>query len=511
METTMNQTTAVREEGIAAIPPPGGLSESDIETQQQQQQNVDSDEQWGSRLEDLERDFRVHGIAGESLSRVLLRIDLEALTLDELDACKAQLAEQLERIEKEKRSAVPGRGPELDSHVVEYVEERIRKLEERRVRSIIRRLKGAAQGSVSQSPSLPYRAVLGPRDSVQVAKMDLLSGGEGEGVESQTLGASVDGQIVECEGNEKSDASWVTTPSEQLSSGTGLGPHIAATSSSLPALHPAELDHRQVQYALGHMYRRGCAVPVDHTNSAAWYRKSAEQGYAPAQFMLARCLWQGQGLPKNVHEAFAWFQKSAEQGNPRAAYRLGVCFRTGRGTRKNLREAFRWFLQSALRGHCRGQRDVAICFHYGRGVGKDLREAFVWYGKAAEQGSSRSQALLAYLYLTGKGVAKDCAKGVEWARKAAENGDDWAHNLLGVCHMWGLGVPMDFEEGMERYRTSAALGCSVARLTIALCKAWGALPRFVRKPLKPLIKAAEPKRRALLPNRKGGSGSLVLY
>ncbi len=51
----------------------------------------------------------------------------------------------------------------------------------------------------------------------------------------------------------------------------------------------------------------------DKPESVKWYRKSAEQGFAPAQYNLGVAYFFGDGTKENKSEAIKWYLKSAEQ------------------------------------------------------------------------------------------------------------------------------------------------------------------------------------------------------
>jgi hypothetical protein len=51
---------------------------------------------------------------------------------------------------------------------------------------------------------------------------------------------------------------------------------------------------------------------ADFTNAVFWYRKAADQGYAPAQLSLAGCLMAGRGVPKNSAEAARLLRRAAD-------------------------------------------------------------------------------------------------------------------------------------------------------------------------------------------------------
>jgi TPR repeat protein len=57
---------------------------------------------------------------------------------------------------------------------------------------------------------------------------------------------------------------------------------------------------------LGFCYNRGEGVAKDMEEAVKWYRKAAEQTYAPAQFNLGLCYSTGQGVAKDYVEAYKW-------------------------------------------------------------------------------------------------------------------------------------------------------------------------------------------------------------
>jgi TPR repeat protein len=53
-------------------------------------------------------------------------------------------------------------------------------------------------------------------------------------------------------------------------------------------------------------------VTQNHVEAAKWYRKAAEQNYAPAQFNLGRCYAKGEGVKQDYVEACAWYDLAAK-------------------------------------------------------------------------------------------------------------------------------------------------------------------------------------------------------
>ena len=97
------------------------------------------------------------------------------------------------------------------------------------------------------------------------------------------------------------------------------------------------------------MYLDGRGVGKNEREAFSWFRKPAEQGYAPAQRDLGEMYLGGRGVEKNEREAVAWFRKAADQGHASAQCKLGYSYAVGRGVQKNEREAAAWFVRLLIR------------------------------------------------------------------------------------------------------------------------------------------------------------------
>ena len=66
---------------------------------------------------------------------------------------------------------------------------------------------------------------------------------------------------------------------------------------------------------LGHSYRLGRGVAVDHAQALAWYRKSAEGGEADGQYWLGRYVSGFGGVARpDPPETVRWFRRAADDG-----------------------------------------------------------------------------------------------------------------------------------------------------------------------------------------------------
>jgi cell division septation protein DedD len=84
----------------------------------------------------------------------------------------------------------------------------------------------------------------------------------------------------------------------------------------------AEDGDAKAQSILAMMYNYGEGVPVDHRESARWYRRAAEQNYSVAQYNLGLALLEGKGMKANTDEAIEWLTKAADNGHFRARSQL---------------------------------------------------------------------------------------------------------------------------------------------------------------------------------------------
>ena len=210
------------------------------------------------------------------------------------------------------------------------------------------------------------------------------------------------------------------------------------------------------QYNLGYKYKTGNGVPKDFQQAVYWYRKAAEQGYAPAQNNLGYAYQHGEGVSKDLQQAVYWYRKAAEQGNVSSQYNLGYCY--GEGVTKDMQQAVYWYRKAAEQGHASAQNALGYCYDQGNGVTKDKEQAAYWYRKAAEQGNASAMNNLAICYENGEGVAQDYQEAVRWYRKSIEQGNVMAQCNLGYCYEIGRGVEKNLSQAIYWYRKAAQKG-----------------------------------------------------
>ena len=81
----------------------------------------------------------------------------------------------------------------------------------------------------------------------------------------------------------------------------------------------------------------------------AWFKMSADQGYASAQNSLGDCYYEGKGVEQDYRKAIEWYQKAAGQGYDEAQYHLGDCYYHGEGVEQDYGKAVAWYRKGVER------------------------------------------------------------------------------------------------------------------------------------------------------------------
>lgn len=165
----------------------------------------------------------------------------------------------------------------------------------------------------------------------------------------------------------------------------------------------------------------------------------AKSGDLAAQDELGLAYSSLQQYRRSVH----WWRRAAEQGYAPAQVNLALMRLIGVGTSKNPWDARRWYLAAAQQGSAHGQHTLASLFRIGEGGERNAEEAVFWYRRAAAQGLDVSMTLLGEMYAAGEGVAQDRQQALSWWRKAAAMGESGGLAHLADAYARGDGVPSD--------------------------------------------------------------------
>lgn len=95
----------------------------------------------------------------------------------------------------------------------------------------------------------------------------------------------------------------------------------------------------------------------------------------------------GEGVPQDYRTAFEFFKKSADQDYAPAQYKLGLAYTYGQGTEKDPEVAVDWYKKSAVQGYALAQRTLATLYMSGEGIEQNKPLALAWYDILADSGN----------------------------------------------------------------------------------------------------------------------------
>ena len=130
----------------------------------------------------------------------------------------------------------------------------------------------------------------------------------------------------------------------------------------------------------------------DYTAALKWYRKAADQGYAPAQVKLGSMYYEGQGVQREMQKALKWYLKAASQGYASAQFNLGMLYEQNGSPIQDFQEALRWYGKAADQGYAPAQFNLGAIYAQGhKGIPKDPLMAYVWFSRSAVLGDEDAQ------------------------------------------------------------------------------------------------------------------------
>ncbi len=191
-------------------------------------------------------------------------------------------------------------------------------------------------------------------------------------------------------------------------------------------------------YPLSLMYRTGRGVEKNEQKADEYHAKAmqsvvtqANQGEVLPQYYFAETLENGYGTQggKDEKSALDWYRKAADQGYAPAQYALGRLYNEGRGTRKDYEAANEWLGKAAGQGLRDAQFQLGYNYLLDRGR-KDLAEGAGLMRQAADQDHPEAQYYLGVLSALGLGTAPDKEAARNLLQRARANGVTKAGNAL---------------------------------------------------------------------------------
>jgi len=218
----------------------------------------------------------------------------------------------------------------------------------------------------------------------------------------------------------------------------------------------AELGNPEGHWGLAQCLERGIGTKPQPGEAVRHLESAAKLGHARAQYTL--------GLRTKDHvQASEWFRRSAEQGYAPAQAKYGDCLIYGSGVKKDSSAAVRWYTRAADRGDASGQRALGLCYDAGTGVREDARRAVELYKSAAEGGDLLAKALYSQCLFLGLGVARDYATAWRMARESADGGCAFGQYMAGICCETGNGTIRSRLNAKIWYEKAIAQGLECAR------------------------------------------------
>lgn len=154
----------------------------------------------------------------------------------------------------------------------------------------------------------------------------------------------------------------------------------------------AEEGDQFAQFEVGAILTEGTLVAQDLTEAAAWYERSAAQGFAPAQYRLGSLYESGRGVERDLDLARLWYQRAAEAGNRMSMHNLASLHAGGELQSQDFEAAAHWFEQAAARGLTDSQFNLGMLYARGLGVEQDFEQSYIWFSLAARSGDQDAAA-----------------------------------------------------------------------------------------------------------------------
>ena len=226
----------------------------------------------------------------------------------------------------------------------------------------------------------------------------------------------------------------------------------------------ADQGSAEAQFSLGWMIFAGEGVQENCIEGVKWWRKAAEQGYAPAQNSMGYvsmgdvCF---EGEPHDYLMAYMWFELATSQGEePHPVIAMSRDLLPSLMTSEQVDEAEKlvceWpnkrSAETAESATTEAPKDIEAFTEavreYSAGLeayqSGDYAAALREWRPLAKQGNASAQYKLGAMYSLGQGVSQDYSEARRWYRKSADQGLGEAQYNLGLMHGLGQGGPKDF-------------------------------------------------------------------
>lgn len=192
-------------------------------------------------------------------------------------------------------------------------------------------------------------------------------------------------------------------------------PAITSQPARVISMHGLQaVDSAQQDFAAGD----AASKLEKYGEAATWYRKAAEQGYAPAQYTLGAMYEKGLGVTQDYPQAVSWYRKAAEQEFVLAQFSMGVMYDIGQGVAQDYQQAMSWYGKAAERGNVKAQNNLGFMHSQGKGVAPNLVTAHMWFNISGVRGyeDGRKNREFVEKLMTPSQIAEAQQQAGEWMK-----------------------------------------------------------------------------------------------
>lgn len=211
-----------------------------------------------------------------------------------------------------------------------------------------------------------------------------------------------------------------------------LGIGCPISSEAYAALRAAVAGDRGAQFRIARMLERSDGIARDLPAAAAWYGKSAEQGYVAAALELNRLRHEGRDIPADEAKIAAALDAEADKGDRGAMRALADMTIYGRGVPRNAARGVELLRRAVAAGSAAAAVDLANLYLRGApGIEENPKEGFRWMAEAGRRGDITAMRSLGSMYFRHPDAAlRDPVEGYRWLMRAALLDDAAAQEML---------------------------------------------------------------------------------
>ncbi|HEY5096118.1 MAG TPA: SEL1-like repeat protein [Candidatus Eremiobacteraceae bacterium] len=141
------------------------------------------------------------------------------------------------------------------------------------------------------------------------------------------------------------------------------------------------------QYEIAQMYANGLGVKRNYDIAAAWWKKSADQGYAPAAGQYARFLLTDDGKSADSSTGLRYLHQAVAGGDEDAMTDLASLKFDGLYVPRDRKGAVALYTAASARGSMRALNHLANLYLNGEGVSRSLYQAYILFSVEADLGA----------------------------------------------------------------------------------------------------------------------------